>query len=377
MRLFVTISALFLICACANQQDKEVLSVDDLTPIEQGFQLSHAEGFDVEFFEEGTLIKVHRAWKEGKESFLYFQPNEGFDIDLKEAEEIPSDIKRIGCMSTTHIYALELLGREELLLGMSGLQNLSSEYYLSRVEAGNIIDLGSANSPDYELIVSLDLDLLVMYGIGNEILPITDKLTELEVPFVMNAEYLESHPLGQAEWLKFFGVFLGLNDEAQAKFEEIESNYFYWKEIGNADSSLPIAIINAPWEGIWYLPSKGSFSSSFLSDAGYTYCFEAYQEDSWFSLDQETVMAEGGDAQYWFNTGNQSSLEELEMFYPLAPEFEAFQSGMVFNNVKGLNEAGGNDYWESGIYRPDLVLEDLVRIKQGEVNGFNYYMHLK
>ncbi len=35
-----------------------------------------------------------------------------------------------------------------------------------------------------------------------------------------------------------------------------------------------------------------------------------------------------------------------------------------------MNSGGGNDFWESGAVRPDLVLEDLVRIFNGSGEKF-------
>ena len=34
----------------------------------------------------------------------------------------------------------------------------------------------------------------------------------------------------------------------------------------------------------------------------------------------------------------------------------------VFNITKRLNSSGGNDYWEGGVMRPDMLLKDLVKI---------------
>jgi iron complex transport system substrate-binding protein len=49
----------------------------------------------------------------------------------------------------------------------------------------------------------------------------------------------------------------------------------------------------------------------------------------------------------------------------------------IYNNTLRTNSEGGNDFWESGAVRPDLVLEDLVKIFASEPGKLHYYLELR
>ena len=56
------------------------------------------------------------------------------------------------------------------------------------------------------------------------------------------------------------------------------------------------------------------------------------------------------------------------------------QEGRVYNNNARISQGGGNDYWESGTVRPDLVLGDLIKVFHPGLlseHQFVYYRKLK
>ncbi|MFT5970318.1 MAG: iron complex transport system substrate-binding protein, partial [Flavobacteriales bacterium] len=53
--------------------------------------------------------------------------------------------------------------------------------------------------------------------------------------------------------------------------------------------------------------------------------------------------------------------------------------GNVFSPIKRSLETGGNDYWESGMAQPDLLLKDMISIFHPEVlpnHELIYYQRL-
>jgi len=48
--------------------------------------------------------------------------------------------------------------------------------------------------------------------------------------------------------------------------------------------------------------------------------------------------------------------------------FLQVQKKAIFNNNLQVSTGGGNDYWERGVVRPDLILADLVKIFHPECN---------
>lgn len=60
---------------------------------------------------------------------------------------------------------------------------------------------------DLERLITLKPDMVMAYLVAADFGQFR-KVEELGIPVVINAEYLEPHPLGRAEWIKFMALFL-------------------------------------------------------------------------------------------------------------------------------------------------------------------------
>lgn len=123
----------------------------------------------------------------------------------------------------------------------------------------------------YEKIVSLKPDIIFAYAIGKKDMPHIDKLRSLGIPVVYTAEYLEPHPLGRAEWIKFFAAFFDKEHLADTIFNKIEQEYLNIKTKASNIKNKPQVLLNTPFEGIWYLPGTSSYMVQLINDAGGKY----------------------------------------------------------------------------------------------------------
>ena len=94
-------------------------------------------------------------------------------------------------------------------------------------------------------------------------------------------------------------------------------------------------------------------------------------------MEEAYLLASAADM--WLNVGMANSLGEVKAACPKFADTRCFLGGRVYNNNRRTNAAGGNDYWESGVVHPDLVLRDLVKIFHPELveEPFVYYKQLK
>ena len=72
-------------------------------------------------------------------------------------------------------------------------------------------------------------------------------------------------------------------------------------------------------------------------------------------------------ADLWLQPFGWTSLQAGIEADPRFANLPALQRGDVFNNDRLTTAEGGNDYWERGAWRPDLVLADLVHILHPEL----------
>mgnify|MGYP000759715201 CR=1 FL=1 len=90
-------------------------------------------------------------------------------------------------------------------------------------------------------------------------------------------------------------------------------------------------------------------------------------------LDYDYLLT--AEADVWLNVGNIPTLGELRTRYPKFADVRCVRQGAVYNCDRRITPAGGNDYWESGVVRPDLVLRDLIRIFHPELVSEDFYYY--
>jgi len=123
-----------------------------------------------------------------------------------------------------------------------------------------------------------------------------------------------------------------------------------------------------------------SFASRFIADAGGHYLWADHPSSQAVPMDLESVYARAVNAEIWINPGAASSLKDIRDFDERFEDLGVVQSGRIYNNSARINASGGNDYWESGAVRPDLVLYDLIKVFHPDLltdHRFIYYRQLK
>jgi iron complex transport system substrate-binding protein len=175
-------------------------------------------------------------------------------------------------------------------------------------------------------------------------------------------EYKENDPLGRLEYLKLFGLLVNKEDLANKKVLEITKNYDSIKQIIQTQGKGKVkTLLNNMYGDIWYLPTGNLLQAKIIDDAKGNYIFKTKTGDSSLNLTFEEVYTQGKDANYWLNT-NFSSLQESKAAYPNYTWFDAFKLGNIYNPDKRSNKNGAMDYYEQGIIRPDIILNDLGKI---------------
>ena len=145
-------------------------------------------------------------------------------------------------------------------------------------------------------------------------------------------------------------------------------------------ANKPTVLLNAPYQGIWWIPGGNSFLARFLKDAGAAYLWADDPSTGSKIIDFEVIYEKALDADYWLHPGQWNSLKEGLAVDERFAQFRAFREGHVYNNNARVNKYGGNDYWESGLTKPDVILADLIKIFHPELvpdHKLVYYKKLK
>lgn len=372
----IVISLLAFLPACYSPGGETPAGEESLSGTTQ------ARGFRIEAFPEFRILHVMDPWQGS--SGIHLEYVLASDISkipdsLTQLPMVQTPVSRVICMSTTHVAMIGALGMMGTIVGISGPDYISNKDLRKRIEAGEVRDVGADQALNYERIVSLQPDILISYGITAEVSGIVKRLEEPGIPVILNGDYLENEPLGKCEWLRFIAAFYEMDREADSIFDRIVEQYEGYRELTAGIRSRPRVMTGLPWKDTWYVPGGKSSAAAFIRDAGGEYIWEDRDSREAAPVNLESVYARGASADLWINCGTARSLEDILQTEARLAHFKPLREGSVYNNTARLNPAGGNDFWESGVMEPHLVLADLIRIfHPGLLPGYElrYYEQL-
>ncbi len=288
-------------------------------------------------------------------------------------------LKRVVCVSTTHAAMFAMLDQRRIMVGMSWGENLYDPQLRQLYEKGHLREVSREGNLDMESILDLEPDLVLTYLTADPEYGEFRKMQQLGLPVMPIAEFMEEHPLGQAEWLRLGGWLLGQSALADSLYAGVEQHYAALRLNAQKRGEKPSVFSGLDFQGNWTVPRAESFAAAFLSDAGAAYVWADAGGKGSLSVDFEQVFERASEADFWVHPGAARSLSELQQRNVRLRHFKAVRMGRVYNNDARLSPGGGNDYWESATFRPDRVLEDLISIFQGggqEPDELFYYRRL-
>lgn len=331
-------------------------------------QLKYASGFSVRTEGHAKHVTINLPYPGAQVAYHYLLVPHGEEVPAhdNQTQVIFTPIKKIVCTSTTHIPLLDYINETEALVGFPTTDYISSEKMRHRVDEGMVTDLGVDKGMNLEVLYSLAPDLVMSYTMTGDLGQLK-KIKELAIPVVINAEYLEKHPLGRAEWIKFMALFFDKEKEAESVFNEIENDYNKTKQLIESDTPRPTVLSGIVYGEAWFMPGGKNYAAHLLSDAGADYLWRDTDTNGFLELSFESVYEKAKTADLWIGVGSFSSLSEIKAADSRYTLFKPFQDKEVYTYNARTGAKGGSEFLELGYLRPDLILKDLVKIAHPEL----------
>ena len=362
MTLFFRLGILFLLLsACDQKTDKH--STDTAEN-----QIKHASGLAIYNYDGYSLVKVSNPWPGATQDYHYILKEKSGTIpdSLSQYQIVNIPIKTIVVTSTTHVPSLEMLSVENSLIGFPQMEYISSERVRNRIEGGHVREIGNNQNLNTEVIIDIEPDVIIGYGIDNNNAAL-DNLEKSGLMVLLNGDWNEQTPLGKAEWIKFFGALYGLQDQADAIFSKIESDYSAALSLAGKVSVKPTVMAGAIYENLWYLPQGNSWGAQIIAQAGGDYLWSQTSGTGSLSLPFEKVLETANQADFWIGPAQFTSLKEMADSNSHYTQFKAFQDKNVYSFSTKKGKTGGVIYYELAPNRPDLVLKDMIKILHPEL----------
>lgn len=338
-----------------------------------GFHIVGAEG------KQSTIIRVTNPWQSADEveTMLFIARGGEKAPNGFRGQVLQGDAKRVVCMSSSHIAMLDAIGAVESVVGVSGKNFITNPYVVANQRT--IADVGYDGNMNFELLIAQQPDIVLLYGVTGAC-TMESKLDELGIPYIYIGEYVEEDPLGKAEWLIALAEIVGLRQQGLTYFSELPQRYEQLKSIAaSAHTPAPKVMLNTPYADSWFMPSTTSYIARLIADAGGDYIYQQNTSNHSLPIDLEQAALLTTQADIWLHVENINSLDDLRRQLPKFAQMPCVQRGEVYNCDKRRVAGGGNDYWESGVVHPDVILRDLIKIFHPELvsEEFVYYRKIE
>lgn len=335
-----------------------------------------AEGIDYQYAE----AIIANPWKAGTMLHRYILIPKGEEGDKTVA--ILAKRRSTGARCTTdtvrtpvesnlvftapHCQLLTELGCQNAITGVCDKDYINIPDIKSRAQADAkvahpIMDCGSSMQPDIERIIALHPEALLISPFENS--GGYGKLDKLRIPVIETADYMETSPLGRAEWIKLYGLLLG-SSKADSLFSAIEKEYLQLKAEA-AKLPLGLSILTERKTGnVWYVPGGKSTMGILLRDAHARYIFADDTHSGSLSMSPEQIIAKGNQVDVWafkYFGGNALTKQDLLAEYQGYQALKAFQTGTVYET-----DTSCEPYFELTSFHPEILLREFIVLSHPE-----------
>ena len=283
------------------------------------------------------------------------------DVQVPEGyTKVQVPIQRTICMTALQLSNFTVLDAHDVVKGITGTKNLFNEDINQRAKDGRIVKIGMEGEFDTELILAANPDVIF---ISPSKRGGYDAIRETGITLVPHLGYQELDPLGQAEWVKLVGMFIGKEREANEVFAGIEHRYNELKEkvkrLKGEKGQYPTVFSGEMHYGTWHAVGGKNYLAQIFKDAGATYVIDD-EETSGENLEFEKMYALAANADYWRILNSfpgEFSYEALKASEPRNELFKAFkEKKVIYCNMKQT------PYYEISPVMPDVLLKDLVAV---------------
>ena len=375
-----------------NHGEKGTVSLDKDA---EGAEYQYAEVNVANPWKAGTLLHRYILIPKGKEgdetvARLALQRTSGMGCTT---DTVRTPVERSAVFIAPHCQLMYELGCQQAIRGVCDLNYINIPDVRKRAASArnSIVDCGSSMAPDIERIIALKPEAILVSPFENS--GGYGKLDKLHIPIIEAADYMESSPLGRAEWMKFYGMLFGNASKAadgnasktadgkaskavlsasceataDSLFSQIEKEYLKLKaEAGKLPKGLSI-LTERKTGNVWYVPGGQSTIGILLKDANARYIFSDDQHSGSLPMSPEQILAKGKQVDVWaFKYFGGAPLSQVQ----LLQEYDGYKALAAISrgNIYQV-DTSTVPYFELTSFHPELLLREFIILAHGSRFG--------
>lgn len=375
-----------------------------LTIVKHGGEYAEHDGEQAEHDGEYAEVTIANPWKKGTLLHRYILVPKGEEGNKTVArlamqrsagvkcvtDTVRTPVENSAVFTSPHCQLLYELGCRQAIRGVCDLDYINIPDVKKRAaSAGNhgsssaIADCGSSMAPDIERIIALKPETILVSPFENS--GGYGKLDKLHIPLIEVADYMETSPLGRAEWMKFYGMLFEKSDAKDSKteissckagifqskadslFAKIEKEYLNLKA---AAKKLPagLSVLTERKTGsVWYVPGGQSTIGILLKDANARYIFSEDQHSGSLAMSPEQILAKAKNIDVWafkYFGGKPLNRSQLLQEYAGYKSLAAFGSSRIYQV-----DTSREPYFEITSFHPEVLLREFILLSHPADNA--------
>ena len=359
--LLLPLAALIL-TACSGQRSPQSRAE---MPASDSIAFRYARLIHIEQHQDYRLVTIDNPWKPGKTLHRYvLVPYGETPSHLPDGTLVRIPLRKSIIFTSVHAALVDQLHAQEQVAGVADLKYIKVPFVQEGCRNGKLIDCGDGMNPLVEKIIDAQADAILLSPFENS--GGYGRIEDVNIPLIECAEYMEESPLARAEWMRFYGMLYGREHEADSLFAVVDSCYHNLCLRAKQSATKRSVLVDKQTGSVWYVPGGHSTIGRMLADAVCDYPFSTDEHSGSLSLPFEAVLEKAGESDVW--------LLRYDNPRPLTmPQLLAENAGYTHLRPVNQNQVYGCNvmtsmFYEETPFRPDLLLQDYVRILHPEMS---------
>lgn len=374
--LFLSVACGILVMAsgCQSGQHREKGIADESKPV-SSVAIRHAKGFLIDHFHNYTKVTLHNPWSNNEPYAVYYLYRNDSTQLPAGGTKLKIPLSSLAVNTFSYFSFLDLLDEEDAIKGVTDGFRIYHPGILHKLKTGEITDLGDPFHPNVEKTLALKPQAIISSAYAQRD-NYSERLVNAGFPIIYSLEWMENSPLARAEWIRLIAAFFDKEAMGDSIFADIEHRYTQLQEKIAGVSPQHTVMSGDNFQDTWYVPGGKSFHATLFRDAQLDYLYKNNREQGSIGLDIESILTRFGKADFWFGceADTYAELAEKDAKYLL---LQSVKKRQVYNNHNRITPAGGNDFFESAIANPDLLLSDLVKAAYPEMLPNHSFTYIK
>lgn len=295
--------------------------------------------------------------------------------DDKNLKILQKPLDKIYLAASGAMCQFDTIGATENI-ALSGIER--DDWYIDSavkmMDEGKLKYGGKYSAPNYEMMVSDDIELAIESTMILHSPKVIEKLEQLEIPVFIDKSSYEQDPLGRCEWIKIYGLLTGKEKEAEQAFAEQIVKVTSLDDIDFSGKTVSFFSVNS--EHLIFTRGKDDYFAKMVEKAGGVYVDPPQTgkegNSSYLSVSTEAYYDYARDVDILiYNAAIEDAPADLA---------ELKQTDVIFNDMKAVKN-GDVWYTDKSLYqfanKTGDIISDLGGVFSGKSDDTGFFHKLR